>query len=300
MSGEKPKPAPFENMRGQCALVTGASSIIGHYLLPRLRAEGFNVVAISRKPETTFESSGVVWLSREIKNGLGDMGEYSPSLLIHLAPLWTLPGLIESARASGIKRIIAFGSTSMYGKMDSMNPAERNVVKALSDAEQSVAEKCASANIPWTVFRPSLIYGGGMDKNVTTIKNFIEKTGFFVIAGEGSGLRSPVHADDLAAACLRAAGNAKSFNKAYNLCGGEVMPYRRMVEMIFESLGKKPAILSLPLAPLRLAARIACFIPSLRHVTPDMADRMNKDLAYSHAEAVADFGYSPRNFAPAS
>lgn len=36
--------------------------------------------------------------------------------------------------------------------------------------------------------------------------------------------------------------------------------------------------------------------PRLRHLGPDMADRMNSDQCFDSAEARRDFGYAPRPF----
>jgi hypothetical protein len=39
-------------------------------------------------------------------------------------------------------------------------------------------------------------------------------------------------------------------------------------------------------------------IPRFRDFNAEMARRMNDDLVFDSAEAVRDFGYSPRSFTP--
>ncbi|OAD19781.1 NAD-dependent epimerase/dehydratase [Candidatus Thiomargarita nelsonii] len=142
----------------------------------------------------------------------------------------------------------------------------------------------------WTVLRPTLIYGCGIDKNVTFIAQLIRRFGFFPILGRGTGLRQPVHADDLAAACLQACLSPAAVNKAYNLSGGETLTYRDMVEAIFQQLGKKPRIISIPLPVFKILSRIMTRLPVA------MITRMNQDLCFDHTAAYHDFAYSPRTF----
>jgi hypothetical protein len=84
-------------------------------------------------------------------------------------------------------------------------------VDGFGGAEEDLATKCARLGIAWTIFRPTLIYGCASDKNVTTIANFVRRFGFFPAVGRATGKRQPVHADDLAQACVTAIDCAATF-----------------------------------------------------------------------------------------
>ena len=279
-------------------LVTGATSQIGHFLLPRLASEGFDVCAISRSDKTKNATAApsVKWFNQDIAHGLDVTKIGHCSTLIHIAALDLLPDIIESASQLGVKRVIAFSSVSVFIKKDSPSPVERETIRRIIEAERLIQERCKQLGIEWTIFRPTLIYGCGLDKTVTTIANFIRRFGFFPIAGKAKGLRQPVHADDLAEACISALDTPETFNRAYNLSGGESLSYRRMVEKIFEGLGKKPRVISIPLPLLRFALRLIRLVPTYRYVTLEMADRMSGDICFDHDDAKRDFGYSPRGF----
>ena len=88
--------------------------------------------------------------------------------------------------------------------------------------------------------RPTLIYGLGKVKNVREIAALIKRFGFFPIVGAGNGKRQPVHAEDLARACVSALLTETAANRAYNISGGEVLTYREMVNRIFASLADAP------------------------------------------------------------
>ncbi|MBI2311641.1 MAG: NAD-dependent epimerase/dehydratase family protein [Betaproteobacteria bacterium] len=280
-------------------VVTGATSQIGHFLIPRLRDAGYRVHAVSRRPPAAVcaAGDGVAWHQIDIAHDAKSMEQLvGAQVLIHLAPLGTLPPMMDTLVRMGVRRIVAFGSTSRYSKLASADPKEQTFVRELIHGEELLATKCPENGIAWTVFRPTLIYGCGMDKNVTTIANFIRRFHFFPIVGEGTGLRRPVHADDLAAACLAALDCPATRNRAYNLSGGETLTYRQMVEAIFAGLGKKPRIIRIPLAAYALLVKAASVLPGYRHLNPEMVARINLDLDFDHLAATRDFGFAPRKF----
>jgi nucleoside-diphosphate-sugar epimerase len=279
-------------------IVTGATSQIGRYALPRLTAQGYTVHALSRNPPDTTEP-GIVWHQVDILKSA--VPTIDANILIHLAHLALLPPLISNAFLTGTKysrRVVAFGSTSVFSKQASIDPRERAVSAELAKAEQAVKVCCETRGISWTVLRPTLIYGCGLDKNITVIANFIRRFGFFPVVGGGTGLRQPVHADDLASACIATIDCPTSFNRAYNLSGGETLTYHQLVERIFVGLGKRPKILCIPLSVFQASMKAASLLPRYRYFSSEMASRMNQDLCFEHAEATRDFGYAPRGFEP--
>jgi nucleoside-diphosphate-sugar epimerase len=276
--------------------VTGATSLVGRFLLPRLREVGLEVHAVSRRPHLEGASIRVVWHALDIEAGSHEWDVGRVSHLIHLAPLWLLPNLVPRLASRGLLRLIGFGSTSRLSKTDSSDPRERQIAGRLARAEEELESACAAHGVQWTLMRPTLIYGGGLDHNVTTIAGVIRRLGIFPVVAEARGLRQPVHADDLAQACLAALANPATFNRAYDLHGGTTLRYREMVEAIFRGLGRRPRILSLPLPLCRTLLRGLSLLPGYRHVTPAMADRMNQDLCFDAGDAMRDFDYHPRPF----
>jgi len=209
-----------------------------------------------------------------------------------------LPDNIGRFHDNGVQRIIAFGSTSRFSKANSTSAAERGVAESLARAEDSVANTCEKLGIAYTIFRPTLIYGSGRDRNITDIARFAKRFGVFPILGKGTGLRQPVHAADLVQACILAADCSASFNRIYNLSGGETITYRQMVERVFRAMGKDARIVSVPEQMFRLTIWLARLFPKYEHLKPEMATRMDRDLCFEHLAAVRDFGFSPRAFFP--
>jgi hypothetical protein len=56
---------------------------------------------------------------------------------------------------------------------------------------------------------------------------------FIPLVGGGTGLRQPVHAEDLAIGAIAAAASPAAANKVYCLPGAETLPYWEMIGRIF-------------------------------------------------------------------
>lgn len=285
-------------MERTAIIVSGATSQIGVFLLPRLTQAGFHVHALSRMgPESLNRVDPLVtWHQTEISADWKGSKIQNVSQFIHLAPLWLILDVIDELFSMGIRRIVAVSSTSRFTKEASKNPQEREIAKKLATAEEDVIEKCNRYEILWTLLRPTMIYGMGMDENVTVIARFIKRFGFFPLVGEGKGCRQPVHADDIASACEKVMNDTATFNRAYNLSGGQTITFREMVEAIFRALNKKPRIIIIPMIAIKCFIALAGYTQAYRHITKEMIERVNQDLCFDSSDARRDFGYLPRGF----
>ena len=276
-------------------IVTGASSQIGCFLLPRLLSDGYAVTALSRYAQPT--RPGLTWLRGDLSQPVDWSSAGDCPALIHLALLSLLPDRLPELARAGVGRVIAFSSTSRFTKTNSSDAGEQTLAVSLAQAEDRLAQVCDTLGIHWTLFRPTLIYGAGMDKTVRFIADFVRRYRFFPLVGKGEGLRQPVHAEDLAVASLAALERPATYGKSYQLPGGETLSYRAMVERIFQALGRRPRLLPVSKPLLRAALGGARLLPGLRHLTPEMADRMSRDLCFDARPARDEFGYAPRGFA---
>lgn len=215
--------------------------------------------------------------------------------LIHCAPIWLLPAHLEGLLEYGLEQIVVFSSTSVLSKKNSENPQEQALVEQLKSSENSLCEFCQRHNIDLTILRPSLIYGYGRDQNVFHIAKFIERYRLMFLVGKASGLRQPVHADDLVKTAIECLSRPERQHVAYNLAGKDVLSYKEMVERIFSGLGRRACIISIPLRLFRFALVCAAKLGRFSY-TPEMANRMNQNLNYDYSAAARDLSFQPQGF----
>lgn len=272
-------------------LLTGANGVVGQPLGERLMAQNRVFKRVSRHA-----AKGVIeWDLTQALNHSQKEAMHGITTLIHCAPIWLLSQHIEALHALGITRMVVFSSTSVLSKQSSNDESEQLLVTQLSKGESSLRTFAATHDLTVTILRPSMIYGYGRDQNVSHIARFIKKYRVMLLMGEASGLRQPVHCDDLVKACIAVIDEPNCFSKSYNLAGAEAISYRVMVERIFMGLRLKPRIVSMPLSVFRVGLKLASFFGKFAY-TPEMANRMNQDLAYDYYAASIDFGYQPEPF----
>jgi nucleoside-diphosphate-sugar epimerase len=272
--------------------VLGATSLVGRPLLARLVESGRHALVCSRQPPTRPSPGSITWCTP------GDPVTGLITRWIALCPPWATVDAFEWLVASGCQRLVALSSTSIGTKLSSPDVRERRLAERLATAEEALVTRAAQAGIRLVFLRPTMIYDGHSDGNVATIAAFVRRFGWFPLCGPARGLRQPVHADDVAAACL-AALDHDAAKPAYTLSGGEALPFRDLVDRTCRAHGLPPRMIHLPRAAWRLAARVGRCLGLARDATAGTAARMNEDLSCDHADAARDLGFRPRPFLPA-
>jgi nucleoside-diphosphate-sugar epimerase len=276
-------------------LLLGATSQIGVFAIPRLLAAGFDVIAVSRKsrPKWFPEFERVRWVRLEALHS-GAMTD--AQMLISAGPITVATQLID--QCPHLKRAVIFSTSSVFSKLESHDRKEKRHMQQILMDEAVLSNSCESHGIPLSLYRPTLIYGCGMDGNVSWLAKWIRKFGFVPIAGDAAGLRQPVHADDLAQAAVATLSSVSPLALDVPLCGGSTLSFREMVEAIFNGLGKPVRIISVPRRMFTALAYISRVIPKLRGVRPEMIRREGVDLVFDDTTPREVLNYRPRIFAP--
>jgi len=277
--------------------VLGASSMVGKRLLPLLVQSNAEVWAFSRHAEIYKKEASdrnVLWVT--ISEASDVESAESIKKWISFIPIWKLSGFLPFLKAYDAHRIVALSSTSRFTKECSSDKADRKLSKEILISEEKLASWAKDNDIHWTVLRPTLIYGHGLDKNISEIARLINKFGMFPLLGAAKGLRQPVHVDDVAGACMQALDAPQTFNRAYNIPGDERLTYREMVKRVFIAMDKKPRIVTVPLIVFRFAMFVLRCFPKFRDISVATIERMTQDMVFEYTEATRDFGFAPRKF----
>lgn len=275
------------------ALLFGGTGQIGRPLIGRLLRGGWQVLAVSRRPQPP--QDGLTWLRGDLDGVQGVPN--AVQAIFSAGPLdafarWYARGAVQAPR------VVAFGSTSLATKQDSIDAYERDLATRLAAAEQGVFAQAAATGAQATLLRPTLVYGAGRDASLTRIAALARRFGWFPLPSGVNGLRQPVHVEDLAEAAMAVIDRAATFGQAYALPGGETLAYRAMVARTLAAMSPPARLLELPAPVFRIAVGVAQRFGIAGSLNAATIERMRQDLVFDSLPARTDFGYAPRAFAP--
>jgi uncharacterized protein YbjT (DUF2867 family) len=273
-------------------LVTGATGFTGSWVVPLLLEKGWDVACFVR------ETSDISLLPVDkIDLRVGDLNDEESirtalegrDTLVNIASLGfgNASNIVMAAKGAEVQRAVFFSTTSIY---TGLNPDS----KAIRLEAENVIK---GSGIPYTIIRPTMIYGSSRDRNLCKFIQFINLSPIFPVFGSGEYQLQPVFVGDLAQAVVSILSTEQTINQAYNLSGGSVLTLNQFVQEISDSLGKRIWILTLPPGPfiwfLSLLEGANLKFP----IKSEQIQRFNEHKAFSHQKAYNDFSYSPRSFA---
>ncbi len=221
-------------------LVTGATGLVGGWLVPRLVSSGADVVCLVRDwvPESDFVRSGMIDRVRVVRGDVDDqalleraINEYEVSAVIHLAAQTIVPianrnpistfeaniagtwRLLEACRRTGgVESIVLASSDKAYGDHDVLPYTEEAALQGRHpyDVSKSCADLIGQAyaatyDMPVVITRCGNFYGGG-DLNWNrivpgTIRSVLRDQRP-VIRSDGTFIRDYFYVEDGAAAYM--------------------------------------------------------------------------------------------------
>lgn len=270
--------------------VLGASSFAGKWLLESASRAGVRVIPFSRSPER----HGADWRAVSA----GEMFR-SPGIgsWISLCPVNALAGLLPMLELAGVRRLVAVSSTSVVTKKQSSDSRDRILAESLRRSEKRLREWASGAGVEAVVLRTTLTYDGIGDRNIAAMAGFIRRWRVLPVLAPASGLRQPLHAVDLAQACLNAVRSGAP-RDCYDLSGGETLLYLEMGGRVFDALGLTRRFLRVPPVVFRCAGVAGGILPRALAFPVAMFERMNANLVFDHELATRDLGFRPRGFKP--
>lgn len=272
-------------------LVTGASSQIGYFLVPRLLHAGHKVIAISRqdRPAWIAEHAQLTW---ESLPQLSAAERNTIEAIVSAGPLGITLELLQEC--TQLKALAVISTSSIRFKQDSEHHGEADQIKIIAAQEQQLRQRADAAGIACAVLRPTLVYGAGLDNNLCRLARLAERIGRIPVAREANGLRQPVHADDLAQACVRLMQQPCT---GLWYVGGETrLRYRQMAEAVCLALGYG-RLLRMPLWLGKMLLGVLQLTGRFRDANANMLVRQRQDLCVDNQPASEAWGWTPRAFA---
>lgn len=275
---------------GAPLLLFGASGATGQFLIERLAGQGVMLMAVSRR-QPQHGQPHVIWLQQDLN---ACPAEVESSVLISLGPL--VHALRQVEQAPRLGRVIALSSASTRFKAQSPDDDERALMVRLIELEADLQEVCRQRDIDLTLLKPTLIYGGTDDANVSRIGGLASQMKWLPYCGRG--LRQPVHADDLARLIVDCLALGRSSAGSWLLGGGESLDYPAMLSRISSAHGRTNRLVRLPLWTMKVLLAAAHASGRMRDVRPVMLARQQVDLVVDDTPARERLGWQPRPFRP--
>jgi NADH dehydrogenase len=284
-------------------LITGGTGAMGRVLVRKFLDSGISVrvLTLPGDPNVTELQAGVdvrfgnivnVADCRSVCDGITTVLHLAAVIITDDPPLYTsvnaggTRNIIAEAEASGVSHFIHISSASVvYPKTTPYSISKRL-------AEDLVKK----SKIPWTIVRPTLIYGKKGGQEFDMFLDYLRRFPIVPFIGEGGSLKRPVFVDDVVDGLFTLACLKRGTGKVYNFSGPEtisIIDFARFCLLLLH-LGNKPIV---PL-PVGLCLAIAAIMKkTLKHppLKWSVIAGITQDANLDPAEAIADLGYAPQS-----
>ena len=255
-------------------LVVGATGYIGRQVVAELVSRNYQVVAVSRRPAKQGEFEGAEVRIADVTDPHSLKKAFHDDINVVISCLACRRGMpadfdkidyqatlnvLEAAKANITEHFILLSAICVKVPRLPLQYAKLKMENALMISKMD-----------YTIVRPTA-YFWVMDRQFDNIRK--GRSGW--VFGSGDYARyNPISKEDLAEFMINCVEDSHHRNRVYIIGGPEtpenIVTSKRNIEMIFEALGKKPKVKSLPLwlltTVIGMTKFIALFIPKVRCV----------------------------------
>jgi len=178
--------------------------------------------------------------------------------------------VINEAQKAGVSRFLQMSA------LGTRNDPRFGYFEAKWQAEQAVKQ----SGIPWTIFRPSVIFGPG-DEFINTLAKLVKTAPVIPVVGTGQSKFQPVSVKDVATAFVRALDDPRTEGHIYDLGGGATYSYEEMLDVIAEHIGAKKPKVHVPLGLIKRVVALSKPLP--KALRPPVTEEQLKMLAIDNA-----------------
>jgi nucleoside-diphosphate-sugar epimerase len=274
---------------GRRVAITGAMGFVASRLSPKLRERGRTVVAIVRPGRDVSAIASLGFESREVdltrpETARGAFDDIDT--VIHLSGMAQAAGLLPEWERARVRRGVFVSSAGVYTKLKSSG----------ADSKRASEAALRRSSMAFTILRPSMIYGTPADRNLVRLLRWIDRIPVVPVPGGGHTPQQPVHVDDLTQAILASLDRAASEGREYDVGGPEAIPLRDLIHACARALGRRVAILPIPV---QWAHGVVVQARRLGLPTPVRGEqilRLEESKAVDIGPARRDLDFEPRTF----
>jgi uncharacterized protein YbjT (DUF2867 family) len=280
--------------------ITGATGFVGRHVVKRLVERGHRPRALVRHTgRVPFNTTGVDIVTGSLADAaalhavvagadavihlVGIIVERGPATFeaVHVAGT---AAVVAAARAAGVRRMVHM---SAMGARDQPDATMYHRTKARGEGV------VAASGIDHVVFRPTMISGPG-NVPIATLARLHRFAPFVPIFGSGAFPIQPVWIGDVAEAfALAAEGTGRG---VHELGGPSVITYKEFVRAIGRASGHPRPTPHVPLAVVRLGARLTSWLGPAAPITSDQLQMLVEGSVTSNNAIESVFGIKPLSF----
>jgi uncharacterized protein YbjT (DUF2867 family) len=283
-------------------LVTGATGFVGSNLVRRLRHDDVAVRALVRNPA---KGQALKDIGVDIAEGdVSDKASLEKAVagcerVVHLVGIiQETPGatfrtvhvdgtrnVLDAAQKAGVRQVF-------YQSALGTRPGAKSMYHRTKwEAEELVR----AGTIPYTILRPSIIYGPG-DRFTMRLSDMIKRSPVLPVIGTGRSRVQPLYIDDEVSCIVKAITGDAFLNEMYEIGGPDQLTYEEVTVAIADALGIYRPTLHMPLFLVRNAARLLESVLPVPPVTTDQLIMFQEDNVCSMRDIHDAFGIKPIKF----
>lgn len=290
-------------------LLTGASGFVGSHTLPALLDAGHKVVALVRDAKAggailsripVAAQSGVAFRTGDVTKpetlAAALTGVDTVVHLVAIARDWDngaslrlvntegTRNIVAAAQTAGVTRFVHLGALAVVDEPDLHYGSSK--AKGMAIVRES--------GLRWTILAPSLLFGP-RDGFFNILAGLVRMSpGIVPITGSGAARFQPLAIEDLARAITTAVGDDATIGREYPLGGPRYWTYREIVEEVLRGMGKKRLLVPMPVAVIRLVARVSEAVRLPLPVATDQLRQLRLDNIGPMDSVKTGFGFDPR------
>jgi uncharacterized protein YbjT (DUF2867 family) len=291
--------------------LTGATGFVGAHLLNRLLEAGHSVTALVRDANSKAAAALMhrpTSANRQLKLAQGDVVERSGvekaargcDVAIHLVGIIAEVGgqtferihvrgtenVVEAAKRVGIQRFVQMSAIG----------ARPNGVSQYQTSKYRAEEAVRNSGIPFTILRPSIIFGPG-DGFVNQMARVMRSTPFFrPVVGSGRPRLRPIYVRDVARCFVDALTNDAALGRTIHLVGAQELTFEELLNSVANCIGVRKRPVHIPIPLMMAAAHVLSLLPTRPPVTPDQLAMLEEGSTADPKEMLQVFEFEPISF----
>ena len=296
-------------------VVTGANGFLGRHLVRAAERDGAAVLGVVRVAGARQASMTNVLAEPSLLDGA--------DVLVHAAAIRhrhdatpsayqasnvALVDALVRAAAGRVGRFIHVSSVGVYGFPRALPVTEASPFAPRTlysqtkvEAEQLVTGLAKKLGLPFTIVRPTIIYGPGDTNGMLDKLAAMLRARRYLLVGTGENTLHHTYIDDVVDGIYALAASKQAENDHFILAGPETITLRRLGEMVARILGSRVPRLRVPLGLARAVAacfdiaryRRLAFVTREPPINNEKLDVMTVSIAFDPAKARA-VGFAPQ------